>query len=141
MLNKDNVRELAYIVKVDAIEPIEVKDRVEAAVIGGWRTMVRKGLLKPGDLGIYIEIDSQTPEVEPFKLTALIFAINSSNSFLDNSINFFNGMFHTTKNNIKNKQYKSFYIIFHIKINISTIKNILSPKNVHNYLTFCISWI
>lgn len=67
MLNKDNVRELAYVVKVDAIEPIEGKDRVEAAVVGGWRTMVRKGVFKPGDLGIYIEIDSKTPETEPFE--------------------------------------------------------------------------
>lgn len=67
MLNLKQERELAYVVTVDAIEPIEGKDRVEAAVIGGWRTMVRKGLFKPGDLGIYIEIDSQTPEVEPFK--------------------------------------------------------------------------
>lgn len=67
MLNKDNIRELAYVVTVDAIEPIEGKDRVEAAVIGGWRTMVRKGLFKPGDLGIYIEIDSKTPETEPFE--------------------------------------------------------------------------
>jgi hypothetical protein len=67
MLNKNKERELAYVVKVDAIEPIEGKDRVEAAVIGGWRTMVRKGLFQPGDLGIYIEIDSKTPETEPFE--------------------------------------------------------------------------
>lgn len=67
MLNKDNVRELAYVVKVDAIEPIEGKDRVEAAVIGGWKTMVRKGMFEPGDLGIYIEIDSKVPETAPFE--------------------------------------------------------------------------
>lgn len=67
MLNKDNIRELAYLTYVDAIEPIEGKDRVEAAVVGGWRTMVRKGLFKPGDIGIYIEVDSKTPETEPFK--------------------------------------------------------------------------
>ena len=67
MLNKDNVRELAYLVTVDAIEPIEGKDRVEAAVVGGWKTMVRKGVFKPGDLGIYIEIDSKVPETEPFE--------------------------------------------------------------------------
>ena len=67
MLNAKNERELAYVVVVDAIEPIEGKDRVEAAVVGGWRTMVRKGLFKPGDLGIYIEIDSQTPETPPFE--------------------------------------------------------------------------
>jgi hypothetical protein len=67
MLNKNKERELAYVIVVDAIEPIEGKDRVEAAVVGGWRTMVRKNLFKPGDLGIYIEIDSQTPETEPFE--------------------------------------------------------------------------
>ena len=67
MLDKTGTRQLAYVVKVDAIEPIEGKDRVEAAVIGGWRTMVRKNLFKPGDLGIYIEIDSKTPEKEPFE--------------------------------------------------------------------------
>ena len=67
MLDKAGIRQLAYVVKVDAIEPIAGKDRVEAAVIGGWRTMVRKGLFEPGDLGIYIEIDSKAPETEPFE--------------------------------------------------------------------------
>lgn len=67
MLNKDKERELAYVVKIDAIEPIAGKDRVEAAVIGGWRTMVRKDFFKPGDLGIYIEIDSKAPETKPFE--------------------------------------------------------------------------
>ena len=67
MLNAKKERELAYVVKVDAIEPIEGKDRVEAAVVGGWKTMVRKGVFKPGDLGIYIEIDSKTPETAPFE--------------------------------------------------------------------------
>lgn len=32
MLNSNNERELAYVVVVDAIEPIEGKDRVEVAV-------------------------------------------------------------------------------------------------------------
>ena len=67
MLNAAKERELAYLVIVDAIEPIEGKDRVEAAVVGGWRTMVRKNLFKPGDIGIYIEIDSKTPETKPFE--------------------------------------------------------------------------
>ena len=66
MLNKDNVRELAYLVYVDGIEPIPGKDRVEAAVIGGWRTMVKKGQFHPGDIGIYFEIDSKVPEKECF---------------------------------------------------------------------------
>lgn len=66
MLNKDNARELAYIVRVDAIEPIEGRDRVESAIVGGWTIMVRKDQFRPGDLGIYFEIDSQVPEEEPF---------------------------------------------------------------------------
>lgn len=66
MLNKDNARELAYIVKVDDIRPIAGRDRVECAVVGGWTIMVRKDQFKPGDLGIYFEIDSQVPEKEPF---------------------------------------------------------------------------
>lgn len=66
MLNKDNVRELCYVVKVDEIIPIEGADRVEVARVGGWRIMVRKGAFQPGSYAIYFEIDSKVPEVEPF---------------------------------------------------------------------------
>ena len=67
MLNAKNERELAYLVTVDAIEPIPGKDRVECAVVGGWRTMVKKDQFKPGDIGIYFEVDSKVPEKEPFE--------------------------------------------------------------------------
>lgn len=70
MLNKDNQRELCYIVKVDDIKPIEGRDRVECAVVGGWTIMVRKDQFKPGDLGIYFEIDSKVPQKEPFLFLA-----------------------------------------------------------------------
>lgn len=43
MLNKDNARELAYVVKIDDIRPIAGKDRVECAVVGGWTIMVPQG--------------------------------------------------------------------------------------------------
>ena len=66
MLNAKNERELCYVVRVDEIKPIEGRDRVECAVVGGWTIMVRKGQFQPGDLGIYFEIDSQVPEKEPF---------------------------------------------------------------------------
>lgn len=66
MLNKDNVRELAYLVQVDAIEPITGSDNCEAAVVGGWRVMVKKNTFKAGDLAIYFEIDSQVPATEQF---------------------------------------------------------------------------
>ena len=65
MLNKNGDRELCYAVYVDAIEPIPGKDRVEAAVVGGWKMMVPKGAFQPGDPGIYFEIDSQVPLDNP----------------------------------------------------------------------------
>lgn len=67
MLNKDGKRELAYIVTIDKILPIEGADRVEQAVVGGWHIMVRKGQFEPGAAAIYFEIDSKVPETEPFK--------------------------------------------------------------------------
>ena len=66
MLNSKGERELAYVVKVDKIRPIEGKDRVECAVVGGWTLMIPKDQFKPGDLGVYFEIDSKCPAKEPF---------------------------------------------------------------------------
>lgn len=61
MLNKAGNRELAYVVYVDAIEPIPGRDRVECARVGGWTCMVPKDAFKVGDPAIYFEIDSQVP--------------------------------------------------------------------------------
>ena len=65
MLNKDGQRELAYVVLVDGIEELPGYDRVESAVIGGWRCIVPKGQFKVGDPGIYFEIDSKVPNANP----------------------------------------------------------------------------
>ena len=70
MLNKQGIRELAYIVKIDEIEPITGSDNCEAAVVGGWKVMVRKNTFKPGDLAIYFEIDSQVPASDTFAFLA-----------------------------------------------------------------------
>lgn len=67
MLNpQTNQRELAYVVKIDEIRPIEGYDRVEHARTGGWWVVVKKDQFKVGDLAIYIEVDSKVPEKEPF---------------------------------------------------------------------------
>lgn len=66
MLNQNKERELAYTVQIDNIEPIVGSDNCEAAVVGGWKIMVRKGTFKPGDIAVYFEIDSKLPEKEPF---------------------------------------------------------------------------
>ena len=66
MINeKTGQRELAYVVNIDAIEPIVGSDNCEAAVVGGWRVMVRKGTFKPNDLAIYFEIDSKVDTTKP----------------------------------------------------------------------------
>lgn len=70
MLNENGIRELAYVVRIDDIKPIEGRDRVESAIVGGWTIMVRKEQFKVGDLAIYFEIDSKTPETEPFEFLA-----------------------------------------------------------------------
>ncbi len=67
MLDNTGTRQLAYVVIIDDILPIEGADRVEQAVVGGWHIMTRKGQFKPGDPAIYFEIDSKVPETEPFK--------------------------------------------------------------------------
>lgn len=66
MLNEKKERELAYVVKIDAIYPLPGYDRVESAAVGGWRVIVKKNQFKPGDYAIYFEIDSRVPAEEPF---------------------------------------------------------------------------
>lgn len=61
MLNAASERELAYVVIVDGIEPIPGYDRVEHAIVGGWRVIVQKDQFKVGDPAIYFEIDSRVP--------------------------------------------------------------------------------
>lgn len=61
MLNANQERELAYVVIVDGIEPIPGYDRVEHAIIGGWRVIVQKDQFKVGEPAIYFEIDSRVP--------------------------------------------------------------------------------
>lgn len=66
MLNSKGERELAYVVLIDDVTPIEGYDRVELAHVGGWTIVVGKGEFQKGDPAIYFEIDSKLPEVEPF---------------------------------------------------------------------------
>ena len=61
MLNEKGERELAYIVQIDEIKPIEGYDRVEYARVNGWWVIVGLNQFKVGDLAIYIEVDSKVP--------------------------------------------------------------------------------
>ena len=55
------MRKLASIQKIWKLEPIEGADRIELAHVLGWQCVVNKGQFKPGDIGIYFEIDSFLP--------------------------------------------------------------------------------
>lgn len=65
MLNSKGVRELAYVVEIDKIEPIVGSDNCEAAIVGGWSVMVRKRSFLAGDLAVYFEIDAQVDAGKP----------------------------------------------------------------------------
>lgn len=61
MLDKNGIRQLAYVVIINDIEPIPGYDRVETAIVGGWHIIVQKNQFKVGDSAIYFEIDSRVP--------------------------------------------------------------------------------
>lgn len=65
MLNSKSERELAYLVKIDDIQPITGSDNCESAVVGAWHIMTRKGTFNVGDPAIYFEIDSLVDTSKP----------------------------------------------------------------------------
>jgi RNA ligase (TIGR02306 family) len=61
------MRKLASLKRVDQLLPIPGADRIEVAVVGGWKCVVKKGEFVPGDIGVYFEIDSIVPERPEFE--------------------------------------------------------------------------
>lgn len=61
------MRKLASVQVVKAIDEIPGADNIEVATILGWHVVVKKGEFKPGDLCIYIEIDSILPDKPEFE--------------------------------------------------------------------------
>lgn len=60
-------RKLATVRRIDEIRPIEGADAIEAAVVGGWTVVVKRGEYAAGHLAVYLEIDSFVPtELAPF---------------------------------------------------------------------------
>ena len=61
------MRKLATVRHIDEIRPIEGADSIEAAVVGGWTVVVKKGEFQAGALAVYLEIDSWVPhDLAPF---------------------------------------------------------------------------
>ena len=53
---------LAYIVKIKDIREIPGADRIELATVMDYTVVVKKGEYQPGDLAMYVEIDSLLPD-------------------------------------------------------------------------------
>lgn len=62
---KTGQRELAYVVTIDEIKPIEGYDRVEHARVNGWWVIISKNdNLSVGDKCVYFEVDSRCPNTD-----------------------------------------------------------------------------
>lgn len=60
-------RKLATVRTIRDLQSIEGADRIEIAVVDGWRVIVKKGDFWIGDKAIYLEIDSWVPhDLAPF---------------------------------------------------------------------------
>lgn len=55
-------RALAHIEKIEWVKPIEGADNIELIGVLGWVCIAEKDEFKPGDVAVYIEIDSKCPE-------------------------------------------------------------------------------
>lgn len=58
------MRKLASIQKVTEVKPIPDADAIEVCSVLGWKVVTSKGNFQPGDLGVYVEIDSKPPPVD-----------------------------------------------------------------------------
>lgn len=61
------MRKLASIQKIASIDPIPGADSIEVASVLGWKCVVKKGEFNPGDMCVYIEVDSLLPDRTEFE--------------------------------------------------------------------------
>lgn len=61
------MRKLASIQKIKEIRPIENADRLELAIVNGWKVVIRKDEHQENDLVVYCEIDSFLPVKDEFE--------------------------------------------------------------------------
>ncbi|HEY8893345.1 MAG TPA: RNA ligase (ATP) [Niastella sp.] len=61
------MRKLASIQRIKSIEPIANADTIMKATVLGWQLVIKKDEFKPGDLCVYVEIDSILPDKPEFE--------------------------------------------------------------------------
>lgn len=64
-------RKMAFVAKIESLEPVDMTDKLEFATVLGWNVVVKKGEFKPGDLCIYYTLmavlDDSNPEFDFLK--------------------------------------------------------------------------
>ena len=61
------MRELAVIARIEKLEPIAKKDRIELATVQNYPVIVQKGVHKVGDLVVYVFYDAVLPQKPEFE--------------------------------------------------------------------------
>lgn len=74
---------LAYIVRIKDIREIPGADRIELATVMDYTVVVKKGEYQPGDLAMYVEIDSLLPDGLSDELRAKYTAIKEGKELAD----------------------------------------------------------
>lgn len=74
---------LAYIVRIKDIREIPGADRIELATVMDYTVVVKKGEYQPGDLAMYVEIDSLLPDGLSDELRARYTAIKEGRELAD----------------------------------------------------------
>ena len=60
-------RALAHIEEIAWVKPIEGADNIELVGVLGWQCVAKKNEFRPGDICVYIEIDSKVPQTQEFE--------------------------------------------------------------------------
>lgn len=61
------MRKIASIRRIDSVSPIPDADRIEVATVTGWKTVIKRGEFRAGDLIVYLEVDAWVPhELAPW---------------------------------------------------------------------------
>lgn len=61
------MRKLASIQRIESIDPIPGRDKIGLATVENWHVIVRLSDYIPGDLCVYVEIDSVLPDKPEFE--------------------------------------------------------------------------
>lgn len=74
-------KKLAYTVKIKDIKPIEGADKIELAQVMDYTVVVKKNEFQPGDIAMYIEVDSVLPDGFTLEQKATYDAIKDGSYF------------------------------------------------------------